>query len=133
MAQPIASQGLIDTDILIDATRGRASAQDFLVELRRRDPVQTSVVSAMELIVGCRDSSERRQIERFLGHTVVLPIAPTASEAAYRLVAKYYLSHGLLIADALIAATALDEGLTLYTLNTRHFRMIPDLQLVRPY
>jgi predicted nucleic acid-binding protein len=38
----------------------------------------------------------------------------------------------LLIADALIAATALELGLTLYTRNVRDFQMIPGL-VVRPY
>jgi predicted nucleic acid-binding protein len=46
---------------------------------------------------------------------------------------RFYLSHGLLIPDALIAATALDYGITLYTKNVRHFRMISGLTVVRPY
>jgi predicted nucleic acid-binding protein len=46
---------------------------------------------------------------------------------------RFYLSHGLLIPDALIAATALDYGVTLYTKNVRHFLMIPGLTVVRPY
>jgi hypothetical protein len=44
-----------------------------------------------------------------------------------------FLSHGLLIPDALIAATALEFNLTLCTKNIRHFQMIPDLELFRPY
>ena len=35
---------------------------------------------------------------------------------------SFYLSHGLLIPDALIAATALEYDWTLYTKNIRHFR-----------
>ncbi len=38
-----------------------------------------------------------------------------------------------MIPDALIAATAVDHNLTLYTKNTRHFQMIPQLTVVRPY
>ncbi len=46
---------------------------------------------------------------------------------------SYFLSHGLLIPDALIAATALDQALPLYTKNVRHFQMIPLLSVTRPY
>jgi predicted nucleic acid-binding protein len=46
---------------------------------------------------------------------------------------SFFLSHGLLIADALIAATALELGLTLYTPNVRDFQLIPALKVVRPY
>jgi predicted nucleic acid-binding protein len=49
------------------------------------------------------------------------------------LLRQYRLSHGLLIIDALIAATALAHGETLYTKNVRHFRMIPGLREIRPY
>jgi predicted nucleic acid-binding protein len=38
-----------------------------------------------------------------------------------------------MIPDALIAATASERGLTLYTKNTRHFQRLPDLTVVRPY
>jgi hypothetical protein len=46
---------------------------------------------------------------------------------------RYRLSHGLLLPDALIAATAIEYDVTLYTKNVRHFQMIPGLAVVRPY
>jgi tRNA(fMet)-specific endonuclease VapC len=46
---------------------------------------------------------------------------------------SFFLSHGLLIPDALIAATALEHGLDLYSKNVRDFRMIPGLVATRPY
>ena len=45
----------------------------------------------------------------------------------------FYLSHGLGIPDALVAATAIHHQLVLYTRNVRHFQMIPDLKVVPPY
>lgn len=45
----------------------------------------------------------------------------------------YSKSHSLMIPDALIAATALTEELELATDNDRHFKMIPDLLVNRPY
>ena len=49
------------------------------------------------------------------------------------LMESFYHSHGLHLADALIAATALEYDLTLYTRNVRHFRMIPRLTISQPY
>jgi predicted nucleic acid-binding protein len=41
-------------------------------------------------------------------------------------------SAGLQTLDALIAATALEEGITLATKNRKHFQMIWDLKLEVP-
>ena len=133
MASPSIPPGLIDTDILIDAQHGLSEAVAFLTDQQAAGAVQISVVSAMELIAGCRNVSELALVQQFLQSITVLPITVTASQTAYQLMPLFFLSHGLLIPDALIAATALDRGLTVYTRNVRHFQMIPGLQVVQPY
>jgi len=45
----------------------------------------------------------------------------------------FHKSHGLVIPDALIAATAVTNNLELVSNNVRHFAMIPELRLHRPY
>jgi predicted nucleic acid-binding protein len=45
----------------------------------------------------------------------------------------YHKSHGLVIPDAFIAATALVHNLELASDNERHFKMIPELAVKRPY
>jgi len=45
---------------------------------------------------------------------------------------SYARSHGLQVLDSLIAATALEDGLTLATKNRKHFQMIGDLKLEVP-
>ena len=45
----------------------------------------------------------------------------------------YSKSHNLAIPDALIAATALIHQLELATDNDRHFKMIANLDVNRPY
>ena len=44
------------------------------------------------------------------------------------LVEQHTLSHSLQLADALIAATALETGLQLVTANDRHYRCIEGLE-----
>jgi hypothetical protein len=49
---------VVDTDILIDAGRSINEAVDYLQELERNTPLAVSVVTQMELIVGCRNKAE---------------------------------------------------------------------------
>ena len=126
------ANGVIDSDILIDAMNGIVEAIDFLAE-RETEKIEISIVSAIELTIGCRNKDEERELQKFLQKCLFLPITPTASESAFQLIKSYYLSHGLLLADALIASTVLENGATLYTKNTRHFQMIPGLKIIRPY
>jgi len=51
---------------------------------------------------------------------------------AIELLNTYHLSHGLAIPDALIAATALETKLNLYTYNEKDFKFIKGLKLHRP-
>ena len=126
------TNGVIDTDILIDATKRREDATIFLVK-QQVVGIQISIISAIELLVGCRDKVELTQTQKFLQDCTVLPVTATSSQIAYQLIESFYLSHGLIMADALIAATAIEHNLTLYTRNTRHFRMIPQLEISQPY
>ena len=94
---------LVDTDILIDVGLGVESARSCLEELEQRDSLAISVVSQMELMVGCRNKTEQRKLDRFLARTLVVQTTEDISEMAVALLRDYHLSHGLLIADALIA------------------------------
>ena len=58
MAQTSEPTRLIDTDILVDALRGITDAVDFLASLQADSALQISVISAMELIAGCRNARE---------------------------------------------------------------------------
>jgi len=123
---------LVDTDILIDAGRGINEAIDYLQELERSARLAVSVVTQMELIVGCRNKAELRALEQFLRRFRILKINEAISDKAVELLQQYRLSHGLLIADALIAATALSWDSPLASKNQRDYRFIADLDLL-PY
>ena len=53
----------------------------------------------------------------------------TISHRATMCVENHALSHGMQLADALIAATAIETSLTLVTANTRHYKFLPDISL----
>jgi predicted nucleic acid-binding protein len=86
----------------------------------------------MEMLVGCRDKTEQRDLESFLRRFAVLNVTEEASELALDLLRTYRLSHGLLIADALIAATSMAADLPFVSKNQSDYRFIVGLRLM-PY
>jgi predicted nucleic acid-binding protein len=86
----------------------------------------------MELVVGCRNKRELQDLEKFLSRYQILRITGQISDRAVNLLTQYFLSHGLLIADGLIAATALVLNEAFITKNQRDFRFIAGLNL-QPY
>jgi len=122
---------IVDTDILIDTARGIAEAVEFLKDLETTASLAVSVITQMELTVGCRNKNEYSDLKKFLLRFEILPINSDISNAAVELLNKYNLSHGLLIPDALIAATAISLGEPLSTKNQRDFRFIDGLNLLK--
>jgi hypothetical protein len=127
---------VVDTDVLIDAARGVSEAVACLELIEQNASLVVSAITQMELIVGCRNKTDLRSLERFLTRFQVLNVNEQASATAVDLLRRYRLSHGLLIADALIAATALSLGLPFVTKNERDYRFITELRLLsypRPF
>ena len=120
---------IVDTDILIDAGRGVNEAVTCLRRLETQFALAVSAVTQMELIVGCRNKSELQQVEKFLHRFITLKLNERVSDMGIDLLREYRLSHGLLIADSLIAATALAFNVELITKNQRDYRFITGLKL----
>lgn len=123
---------VIDTDILVDVGRGVDEASSFLAGLEKESQLALSAITQMELIVGCRNKIELQRVDSFLRRFRVIPVTETVTDKAVELLRQFRLSHGLLIADALIAATAVQWGLPLVSKNQRDYRFIDELELM-PY
>ncbi len=85
----------------------------------------------MELAQGCRNKQELDRLGKGLtiGQTDILPISTAISSRAIKVIDTYALSNGVQLGDALIAATAMEHGLTVFTANAKHFRAIDGLRL----
>ena len=121
---------LIDSDVLIDISQGIKAAREYVDALTEEWGI--SQVSALELIVGARDQREQATIDAFLSAYAIIPIRESTGKRAYELLKRYAKSHGLHVFDSLVAATAIEERLTLVTKNHRHFGAIKGLSLEVP-
>lgn len=120
---------LIDTDVIIDYLRGRHEALTYLDNLT--NSLFMSVITVGELYAGVRDGDERVKLDTFLRAFVIITLDQTTALAGGLLRRDYGKSHGIGLADALIAATAQQHNLRLVSLNRKHFSMIQDV--IVPY
>ena len=117
---------LFDTDVLIWALRGSAKAAMAIDAADRRF---MSAVNYMELMQGARNKREQALIRQFLNELgfVVLPLTEAISHRAVIIIDELALKSGIQLADALVAATACENSLTLCSANLKHFRGIASL------
>lgn len=122
---------LIDTDVLIDVGRKNKIAIDRLNEEQKTSIIAISSITHMELIVGCRNKNELKQLEKFLEDFEIINLNYEITQKAIELLKEYKLSHGLLIADSLIAASAMILDAPLLTKNQKDFRYIKGLKVLK--
>ena len=125
-------QLLVDSDVLIDVLRQIPMGTEVLANAKAQASLAVSVVSRMEMVVGSFNREALLRTESLLRQFNILLLSEEISSVADDLTTQYYLSHSLLIPDALIAATALVHRLPLLSKNQRDYRFIPGLQLL-PY
>lgn len=120
---------IFDSDILVWQSRGSLPAARVVNDAAER---QISIVTLMELLQGARSKSDARGIQQHLRYLQfrILPLSETIGSTAAALVEEYAPAHGLQLADALIAATAIETGKLLCTGNLKHFRPIKNLSCV---
>jgi predicted nucleic acid-binding protein len=125
---------LFDTDILIWIQRGNLKAAHLVSAEEQR---HISVQTYMELLQCAKSKDQHRISKDFLikyGFQV-LPFTENIGHRAIVYLEEYTLSNGLRAGDALVAATAVENNLTLATSNQKHFKAIKDLKLkvFKPY
>ncbi|HZH91811.1 MAG TPA: type II toxin-antitoxin system VapC family toxin [Pyrinomonadaceae bacterium] len=120
---------LIDTDVLIDYLRGRAEAISYLESLT--EPLLISAMTVAELHAGVREGAERIALEQFLSVFNVIPVDYAIAANGGLIRRDYGKSHGVGLADAIIASTAEFRKAELVTLNKKHFPTLSNI--VTPY
>lgn len=118
MKKPI----LVDTDILIDFLRGHIKAIEYINA--HVDRIILSSIVVAELYAGVKGDNERFVLDNFVAMFRVVPINKEIARLGGLYKREYGKSHGVGLADAILAATAEVEDAELKTLNKKHFPMI---------
>lgn len=120
---------LIDTNIIIDVLRKKEQALGFLEQCAEHYRPAISYITLTEIIAGCRPQF-KKQTQQFLKSFDKQPlnemIAVLAGELIFNYARKGKTVH---FQDALIAATAIDQKMTLATANVKDFSFIKELTL----
>ncbi len=75
---------LLDTTVLIDLSRGNEQAADFIEQQRQMQTyLAISAVSAMELVVGCRNKREVNLAKLLIAEFDLIPLSAVISAQAY--------------------------------------------------
>ena len=117
---------IFDTDVIIYAQRGNDKAIDII---DRTEDRALSVQSYMELLQNAQNKDQNRRTLRFIRGMdfTVLPLSENIGHRASVYVEEYSLSHSMTAGDALIAATAVENGFTLLSSNVKHYRAVKEL------
>jgi predicted nucleic acid-binding protein len=119
---------IFDTDIFIWAQRGNKNVAKMM---EKSDERLLSVQTYMELLQCAKNKTQHKYIKDFLssfGFTV-LPLTENIGHRASIYIEEYTLSSGIRSGDAIIAATAVENSLILVSSNSKHFKIVKDLQL----
>lgn len=130
---------LIDSNVWIEAERGRFSLPEFLAA-HRDEGVSIASITASELLHGVHRAKgplarERRAafVNGILDNVPVISFDLNVARLHAALWAAVVQKGASLGAhDLIIAATALSLGYAVVTFNDREFRSVPDLSVVNP-
>jgi len=117
---------LLDTDVLVDFFRGYSKAVAFVNA--RSDQIILSSIVVAELYAGVKGDAEQVALEDFISLFRVVPVDEKIAKTGGLHKRDYGKSHGVGLADAILAATAAAENAELKTLNTKHYPMLKGLR-----
>ncbi len=117
---------LVDTDVLIDFLRGKDKAISFIEEFSHN--IILSAIVIAELYAGVKGANELSVLDNFVSFFHVIPIDSEIAKAGGLYKRDFGKSHGVGLADAILAATADKENAELKTLNVKHYPMVKNLK-----
>ena len=119
---------IFDTDIFIWVQRGNQKASRLM---ERAEYKYLSIQTYMELLQCSKNKTQHKYVKDFISsfNFMVLPLTENIGHRASIYIEEYTLSSGLSAGDAIIAATAVENNMTLVSSNVKHFRVIKDLEL----
>lgn len=119
---------IFDTDIFIWVERGNEKAAKLM---EKEEEKFLSIQTYMELLQCAKNKTQHKQVKDFLSSFgfIVLPLTENIGHRASIYVEEYTLSSSIRSGDAIVAATAVENNMTLSSSNVKHFKVIKELKL----
>jgi predicted nucleic acid-binding protein len=119
---------LADTDVLIWYMRGNGKANKII---ENSGSFSISVVTYIELVQGMRNKRELNSLRKALHgwNARIIYLSEEISAKAMFFVEQNFLSHSILLADALIGASAIVHALPILTGNDKHYKIMGDVKI----
>lgn len=124
---------LLDTSVLVEHFRKKDKTSTYFFQLsEQHDTFAISTITHYEILSGSNDLQDAFW-DLLFSTLVILPFDIACSTESAKIY-KILKAKGLLIdlADLTIAATAIAHGLTIATLNTKHFARVDALNMIAP-
>ena len=123
----------IDSDVLIWHLRGEQKAKDLLILLQDEElyDLYTGAMQRAEVVFFMKPEEEK-DTELFLSQIKTQAVDQKVIDDAGVLYRKWNPSHGIEVNDAILAATVIQTGGRIYTLNTKHFPM-PEINVQKAW
>ncbi len=124
------SDHILDSNILIRYLRKTTGYRDLLHDIERKGWTFISAMTRLEIVRGMK-AREREDTFDLLNSLETISMSLEISDLAGELI-RSWRGRGIILSDtdAIIAATALQHGLVLVTINPKHFPM-PDLSILQ--
>jgi len=121
---------LLDTDVMVDVLRGYEPAKEWL---KSAQEIGVPGLVAMELLQGCQNAREQKQLEKGLAEYQLYWPTEDDCNRALASFSDHHLSDNIGLLDALIAETAIGANAELATFNVKHYRVLRGLKSTQPY
>lgn len=121
---------LVDTNILIYHTRGSSRSTEFLADLISRSSFFISILTEIEFLGWDKHTPEGfEKCKKLIETARIYPVNEAVATRAIELKRKTRIK----LADAVIAATAIEQGLNLATRNTEDFKAVEGIVVFNPF
>ncbi len=119
---------IFDTDIFIWAERGNEKVAKLMEKTEEKF---LSIQTYMELLQCAKNKIQHKYVKDFLSSFgfIVLPLTENIGHRASIYIEEYTLSCSIRSGDAIIAATAVENNMTLSSSNIKHFKVIKELRM----
>jgi tRNA(fMet)-specific endonuclease VapC len=125
----------LDTDILIDFLRGDVKTVEEIKQLENQFELATTAINLFELYYGAHKTGRERNVEavRELAERLeVLKFTHKSAEISGKILAELE-KNGKAVdfRDVMIASIVIENNVTLYTKNLKHFKRIKGIRLYK--